>query len=136
MIQRLVSSFLSLLHFHYPLPPALLSAERGKVQVGGGRAPRLLALGLGKIEVIMFFGKGRKKLRLSVFWSDHKCGKGDCIFTHENPPERIVFLFALPGLLQFPGPFVKPVLPHLHQYAPAPMLHVHEQVAHYLEARQ
>ena len=109
--------------------------REGVAGVEGCGFPRLLALGLGKIEVIMFFGKGRNILRLFVFWSDHNCEKIDRISTHENPPVRTVFLFALPDLLQSPVPFVKPVLPRLPRYVPAPMLHVHERVAQYLEAR-
>jgi hypothetical protein len=49
---------------------------RGGWMAGVSAEPsRLLAPGLGKIEVIMLFGKGRKKLRLFVFWSDHNCSR-------------------------------------------------------------
>ena len=92
MIERLVSFIIRLFIFFIPISSVSLfrsihamvpgtsvlgnAGARGGWMADVGAVPsRLLALGLGKIEVIMLFGKGRKKLRLFVFWLDHNCSK-------------------------------------------------------------
>ena len=101
-----------------------------------GEPARLRAPGLGKIEVIMLFGRGASNC-VSFCFGKFRCSlRGARHWTHPATmnqflPARTVFLFALLGFLRSPGQCVTLLLHALRRYVPAPRLRVRELTLRY-----
>src|SRR6266566_3172797 len=135
MIVRLVSCFVFVLAV-LPTRARRESLQGEWCERSVGEPARLRAPGLGKIEVIMLFGRGASNC-VSFCFGKFRCSlRGARHWTHpatmnQYLPARTVFLFALLGFLRSLGQCVTLLLHALRRYVPAPRLHARELTLRY-----